>query len=157
MPNPSSTSWMNYACWCWKVILTFWGSLKLDFTTGLTTLSSIPNNNLLRKDRDDRHGGVAIYGHNRLEVNQIHFPDLQCTKVESLWIKLSLPNTRPIYAGIVYGPNICNTFFEELEAVLDDILAQSAALRTNGEIICLGDFNCDFLKPNDWQWKKLMM
>ena len=27
--------------------------------------------------------------------------------------------------------------------------------RTQGEIICLGDFNCDSYKPNDWQWKKL--
>ena len=103
---------------------------------------NIPNYELLRKDRDDRHGGVAIYFHSRLEVNQVHLPNIHCVKLETLWIKLKLPNTRPIYTGIVYGPIICNKFFEELEVVFD-------------EVICLGDFNCDSLKPNDWQWKKL--
>ena len=134
---------MRYGYLCWRVILTSLESPKLGYHDWIDSSEiNIQNYELLRKDRDDRHGGVAIYFHSRLEVNQVHLPNIHCVKLETLWIKLKLPNTRPIYTGIVYGPIICNKFFEELEVVFD-------------EVICLGDFNCDSLKPNDWQWKKL--
>ena len=109
----------------------------------------IPNYNVLQKERGDGHGGVAIYVSSRLVAHQIHLSDVQLSKVETLWMTLKLPNTHPIYTGIVYSPNACNEFFEELELVFDEIIGIDAGTRTQGEIICLGDFNCDSYKPND--------
>ena len=115
----------------------------------------IPNFSLLRKDRRDGYGGVALYVNNRLTVDLINLPDYQHTKVETLWVKLSLPHTRPIHTRIFYGPSVCSQFFEELEVVLDQIMERCAESRSQGEIVCVGDFNCDALKHSDWQWKKL--
>ena len=76
-------------------------------------------------------------------------------KAEILWLKVSLPNTRPVLVGIVYGPKVCNEFFENLESVLGEISELSVASRTPAETLCIGDFNCDALKTAEWEWKKL--
>ena len=115
----------------------------------------IPNYTMYRNDRADGYGGVAFYIHIRLETNLIHLSQPEPSKVETLWLKLTLPNTRPVIIGIVYGPKVCAEYFENLDLVLSEINELSVTFRTPAEILCLGDFNCDMLKPNEWEWKKL--
>ena len=115
----------------------------------------ITNYTVYRHDRSDGWGGVALYINNRLDANLLNIPTPDKTAVETLWVKISLPKTRPILAGIVYAPSISNQLFEDLESVLDEVNTISASSRTPGEITCMGDFNCDKLKPTSWEWKKL--
>ena len=116
----------------------------------------IDNYNLFRCDRAGGWGGVALYIHNRLNANVIRTTTAdKNTKVESLWVKISLPKTRPILLGVIYAADICNKFFEDLQSELDEINNISVSSRTPGEITCLGHFNCDGLHQTSWEWRKL--
>jgi exonuclease III len=52
---------------------------------------NIPNYNLYRCDRRDGYGGVALYVNNRVEVNAICITQPDNSKVETVWINISLP------------------------------------------------------------------
>ena len=59
----------------------------------------IPGYDLYRRDRTRNGGGVAVYIKSELNYTVLS-PTLPDTS-ETLWLKLSLPNTRPIVIGAV--------------------------------------------------------
>ena len=115
---------------------------------------NIPNYNLHRRDRTRNGGGVAIYVNNQLPYTLLA-PTLPDTS-ESLWIKLSLTNTRPILLGAVYRSQIekdfCETFKPILHNVLDPI---NKGRKIPCEIVCVGDFNYDQFKTNTTEWREV--
>ena len=115
----------------------------------------IPNYNLYHKDWADGCGGVILYTHSRLETNLITLSQSLHGKIDTLWVKLTLPCSRLVLAGVVYGPKVCCEFFEDLHSVLKEVDGISVMSRTPTETLCIGDFNCDGLKPNEWEWRKL--
>ena len=77
-------------------------------------------------------------------------PELFCDELESVWIDLLLPMTRPISVGVCYRPPNQQNFLDLLEKQLCDV-----SLVT--EIIMLGDLNIDVTnkKSNSSLVKKL--
>ena len=54
----------------------------------------IPNYTLCCNDHVDGYFGVAFHIHNRIETNLISLYQPEPSKAETLWLKVSLPNTR---------------------------------------------------------------
>ncbi|XP_071954198.1 uncharacterized protein [Antedon mediterranea] len=108
---------------------------------------SIDNYSIERKDRctNSVGGGVCLYIRNDLTYNVRD--DLQNDDIESLWINILLPKTKPILIGTCYRPEKQRSFFTSLETICGDILQGQ-------EVIILGDFNVDVssnnLSKNKW-------
>ena len=69
---------------------------------------SIEGYDLIRKDRSDtqdkcaRGGGLIFYYRNTLNCKRR--PELEISKLETIWVELSLPNSKPILICTVYRP-----------------------------------------------------
>ncbi len=89
-------------------------------------------------------GGVCIYVHKK--YNTISREDLNACMpdVEICWILLMLKDTRPTAIGYVYRPPDGN-----VDNALDIIEANVLTVRSEGscDIVLLGDYNIDVLKP----------
>ena len=93
---------------------------------------AIPGYSIIRKDQN-RHGrGVCLYIRNDLSFNIRN--DLQTMSIESVWIDILLPKTRPILVGSVYRPPNQQDFLDEFEQQLKRI-------DIDQECYILGDFN----------------
>ena len=100
----------------------------------------IDNFTVIRKDRSRHGGGVALYIRNSLSFSQINY---NLNEVEGLWIKIKQKREDPLLLGVIYRPpNSPNDFFETLTEMLHCIS------ENEGEIILVGDFNCDLLPKN---------
>ena len=95
--------------------------------------------NIVRNDRNREGGGVCIYVRNNLAFLQR--ADLLSKHVESLWLEILLPKTKPIVTGIVYRPPDQSSFLTHFESIMNKI-------RSDVEIIILGDFNICFKKKS---------
>ena len=87
-----------------------------------------------RKDRQDRHGSVAVY----IKENLFHRrrDDLEIIGVECIWIEITVSN-RPLLFGAFYRPP--NTTPQQHSALTDSIhLAFDTGIQ---DIIITGDFN----------------
>ena len=115
----------------------------------------IPNYNIYRKDRADGYGGVILYTHNRLDTNLITLSQSTQGKIDTIWVKLALPFSRSVLVGIIYGPKVSLEYFDELDQVMSEIDSLSVSSNTPDEILCIGDYNCDALKPHEWEWRKI--
>lgn len=102
----------------------------------------LPGYNIIRSDRDRSGGGVCTYIRN----NRAYTPrdDLVKDGMESVWIELNLPDSKPIIVGTVYRPpkESAAKFNVGLEAVISSI-------SSDHEIVMLGDFNICILKDHD--------
>ena len=91
--------------------------------------------NILRFDRNRHGGGVACYVRNDLSfTKRNHFPH----DIETIFIEIFLPKTKPMTVGIVYRPPSQASFLETMNEhfyKLDTI---------NKETYILGDFNISF-------------
>ena len=79
----------------------------------------IHNYKFYRKDRDCYGGGVAVFV--RDTVNHKILLTDSMDKVESIWLEIQLPSTRPLIISYVYRPPDNEAFFEDFPAVLDDV------------------------------------
>ena len=91
-----------------------------------------------RKDRKRTGGGVGLfinckYAHTCLD-------DQVQQDLESLWVNIFLPKTKPIQVGVCYRPPNQTNFTDLLEN-------QLSLLRADCETYIFGDFNIDF-KPS---------
>ena len=106
-------------------------------------LISLPNYNLIRNDRKNkRGGGVALYLKNNLKYDVLFTESHEF--LESIWVKICLK--KQIYViGTVYRPPNTDSslFISTFEDTLINIFS------TYDEILCMGDFNIDFLKLNN--------
>ena len=92
---------------------------------------------VIRADRNREGGGVCMYIKNNLAFNCRL--DLLEENVEALWIDLLLPKTKPIVVGVCYRPPKDSGFLDRLELIMSRI-------RSDCEVMVLGDFNINTLK-----------
>lgn len=92
----------------------------------------IDNYNIARSDRCINGGGVCMYIRKDLAFSPRS--DLHSNNIETLWIDILLPKTKPILIGTVYRPPKDNDFFEYFEE-------QISKISPGCEIYILGDFN----------------
>lgn len=102
----------------------------------------IPNYNIQRMDRNRDGGGVCIYIRADLAYNPRM--DLHHNDIESTWVDILLPKSKPILIGICYRPQTNAAFFSTLE----DSCIKSDRF-CDQEVIILGDFNANMFKPKE--------
>ncbi|XP_033104417.1 uncharacterized protein LOC117107010 [Anneissia japonica] len=97
--------------------------------------------NLFRKDRNREGGGVCIYTHINRAVTRRE--DLEVDDMETVWVDVLLPRSKPITVGTCYRPPKSNPklFIEHLENSTNMVCS------TN-ELIILGDMNINTMKDS---------
>ena len=99
--------------------------------------------NLCRVDRkNENHGGIVCYI--KSDLNYCINDDLLINDVESLWVEINLPHTKPIIVGTIYRVpdakaeyvNMIDAMFQNCVSIYDDA-------------IIVGDFNLDVCKSSD--------
>ena len=98
---------------------------------------SIDGYNIIRRDRVGHAGGVCAYIREDLAYNKR--TDLNSTDLEDLWFEILLPKSKPLYVGVCYRTNNNSTFLDCLETSI-------SKLRTDCDMVVLGDFNVCLLK-----------
>ena len=95
---------------------------------------------ILRKDRNRNGGGVALYIHNSLAYTKLDYG----SEIETLWVKLKLDCGNYVSICVTYRPPNCSVdFFDKFSNMMEE------AILDVGEIVVLGDFNCDVMKSNE--------
>ena len=107
-----------------------------------SSLVSIPNYNMYRRDRVGKQGGGLIsYVHSSLIHSPL--PDLDTLMPETLSIKISPPHSKPFITMAIYRPpNTPVSWTQKFDTLI------SNAKQTTDEIIILGDFNLDLNQQN---------
>ena len=103
-------------------------------------LVSLPNFTIFRCDRSDgrKGGGAALYlkdSHNAQELN-----GLSLSTADTVWVKIKLPNRKPLIIGSIYRSPGASTaqFLQEFSDLLLDPCLNSA------EVLLAGDFNINW-------------
>ena len=117
---------------------------------------------LIRNDRNwteeganmpKKGGGVAIYVRNNLKFSETNFKHLNSNSkdIESQWITISLPNSKPLLIGNIYRPPQGNVdaFIQVLENVLNEIDSNKF------ELYMMGDVNIDMLDKLGEAYRKI--
>ena len=92
-----------------------------------------------RKDRNRKGGGVCLYIRSDIAFNPK--PELSTDDLESLYVNIFLPKTKPILIGVCYRPPTQTNFYKLLEESLESVSPDM-------EFILLGDFNTDLTNKN---------
>ncbi len=105
---------------------------------------------MFRRDRQDRDGGgILMYVKNSIFA-KIR-PDLSINSLETLWIELELPKSKPFILGVVYRPpNSLQSWIDLFEEEFE------SAHSENKEIILMGDFNIDLIKNENKKWSNFI-
>jgi hypothetical protein len=99
---------------------------------------SIPDFSIVRNDRDRHGGGVCVYVKDNINFNCRN--DIFDVTLETIFLDIVLPKTKPIIVGICYRPPTCTNFFSKLEECI-----VNSERYIDLEIIILGDFNVNVL------------
>ena len=94
---------------------------------------------IIRKDRQDGYGGVAMYVKNNLATRRRD--DIASFNTESLWVEIQNGNFKLLLGCMYRPPNSKSAYWEHLESCIEN--AKSIGL-TN-MFIC-GDLNCNVLE-----------
>ena len=97
--------------------------------------TEIPGYCILRCDRNRNGGGVACYVRKDLCFN-LRSTDMG--DIEGIFLDILLPETKPIFVGIIYRPPNNINFLECFDKHLDDS-------NLDNKIFLLGDFNINLL------------
>lgn len=105
---------------------------------------SLPGYNFFRRDRVGRGGGVAAYVKSFYNCSEITFNLLVNDQLEFLFLKLRVSKTN-LGIGVFYRPpqTNLNHFLNDFDNIL------STVCTIVDELICLGDFNVNFLNFNN--------
>ena len=95
------------------------------------------------RDRNREGGGVCIYVREDLAFNPRN--DLNDSELESVWIELCLPKTKPILIGCAYRPPKKTNFFDILENNISNCHRFSDI-----ECYLFGDFNINLLRNSKY-------
>ena len=104
---------------------------------------------LLRKDRKRTGGGVAMYIRNSInyKIRQDIMPDY----LELITVEIIKPKAKPFLLNTWYRPpDMPMEAFNDYELCLQKMDCE------NKEIICIGDFNCDYLQPDKNETQRLL-
>ncbi len=140
------------------------GDIELLCITESWLNASVPDDmvsvcgyNLLRQDRTKESGkstggGLLVYYKNHLDVSLVEGLQTCTPNTETLWVKLSLKQTRPQYIGVVYRPPD-----GDLDISLELLSDQLTLLRSKGnsDQMTIGDINVNWDKKRDSKTKKL--
>ena len=93
---------------------------------------------------DRKHGGgVLFYVNNQLESHLLkHLTD---SKYESLWIKVCLDKTKPIFLSVVYRPPSKGSDLESTDQLCAYLKECDSKLPQIKEVFICGDFNCNMM------------
>ena len=100
---------------------------------------AISGYSVLRHDRNREGGGVCAYIRNDIAFNPRQ--ELQNNYTETIWFDLLLPKSKPIVVGVCYRPPEDPDFLSHFECCISKI-------RSDCEVMIMGDFNVDFFKQN---------
>ena len=103
--------------------------------------------NILRFDRNRHGGGVACYMRNDLSFTKINYLPHD---IETIFIDIFLPKTKPMTLGIVYRPLSQTSFLETMNEhfyKLDIVIK---------ETYILGDFNINLYLNNKYVFEKCL-
>ena len=96
-----------------------------------------------RLDRNRHGGGVLFYVNNQLESHLLkHLTD---SKYESLWIKVCLDKTKPIFLSVVYRPPSKGSDLESTDQLCAYLKECDSKLPQIKEVFICGDFNCNMM------------
>ena len=96
-----------------------------------------------RLDRNRHGGGVLFYVNNQLESHLLkHLTD---SKYESLWIKVCLDKTKPIFLSVVYRPPSKGSDLESTDKLCAYLKECDSKLPQIKEVFICGDFNCNMM------------
>ena len=122
----------------------------LDPSVGDSQLS-INRFDLHRKDRcetqDKSGGGLLLYFRKSLNCT----PELEISKIETLWTEVTLTYTKPFLICTLYRPPSATSEWIDL---LEEEL--SVAQTTGLEMIIMGDLNIDFQACSNNNWLNLV-
>ena len=107
---------------------------------GQSTLDSEtlePGYTVIRKDRNEAGGDVAIWAKSELSVTQL--TQVACGSHEVLWASVSTHDGRRTVLGAIYRPGSCAETDTSLMEYLDSVLDNVRHLGSN--LILAGDFN----------------
>ncbi len=103
---------------------------------------------LIRKDRNRHGGGVAMFIRNT--INYKIRSDIMPENLETITVEITKPKAKPFLLSTWYRPpNMPVNIFIDYELIIQKMDHE------NKEIICIGDFNCDWLSPEKSETKKL--
>ena len=117
-----------------------------------SNLYSLPGYVFLQQNRNvDTGGGVGIFLKHEIKFKRRY--DL-ANHLESLWIEICLKNSKSVLIGCYYRPPegsnyLINSFSEVFEEQLTNVV------KTNKEIIILGNFNIDYSRTDNRDFKSL--
>ena len=101
------------------------------------------------KDRKRTGGGVAMYIRN--SINYKIRQDLMPDYLELITIEIIKPKPKPFLLNTWYRPpDMPLEAFNDYELYLQKMDCE------NKEIICIGDFNCDYLQPDKNETQRLL-
>ncbi|CAC5401200.1 unnamed protein product [Mytilus coruscus] len=106
----------------------------------------VPGYKIFRKDRQSKDGGgLLVYVKDSIAVKNMS--DLSINTLETLWLEVELPKSKPLFICTVYRPpNSPQSWIDLFEAEFD------TALSENKDIILMGDFNIDLIKIDNKKW-----
>lgn len=105
--------------------------------------------NLIRQDRGGRGGGVALYLRRCYSYKIMRASS--CVHSESLWVEL-IVNGKRIVIGVVYRPP--RSSYRQFVTDFEDTL--SSLMIATDSLICVGDFNVNFLDDADTSTSSLI-
>ena len=91
-------------------------------------------------------GGVAVYIKDNILWKRRY--DLETNDIESIWLEIFIAKSKSILIATFYRPPGSSVYLpNDFNKTFNDMLLNGT--KENKEIIILGDFNADYLKPND--------
>ena len=91
--------------------------------------------------------GIIVYVNDSLQGITRRRLDLESAEVECVWLELKIPKRSPVFVGILYrNPASTLEWNDDFLRMYDKVHTRKA------NIVLLGDFNIDFLKPHhSWE------
>lgn len=102
---------------------------------------AIPGYEIIRRDRNRRGGGVAVYIKEMFVYEKVIY--LYQQDIENVWVKIQLPKQSDILINCIYRPPDATA--EYFNVFVNNI---TSAEILNLPIIILGDFNIDYSDPD---------
>jgi len=114
--------------------------------TNMYTIEGYKSHHSLRPIINDKRpgGGVSVYVSDELQAECIPDTKLSLPFIESIFLKISLNNSKHIIIGTIYRPPSGDT-----NRFIDELCRMINSLNTRQDCILTGDFNIDLLKLNN--------
>ena len=108
---------------------------------------NIPDYRIQRKDSTAvGQTGIAVYIHDSIADITHRRHDLESDCVQCIWLELKPNANAPsLFVCFLYrNPSVCYEWFDDFVQMIDNL----RAAKSHADILLLGDFNIDLLKPH---------